>query len=218
MENRIVTVSPSSFAFLVEECPKCYYLETLKVRKRPRTPFPAIFTAIDLAMKRHFESAVWHTVARNEKRFRIENQGKWVESAPYHVPGTDLALVIRGVYDSCVLFEDGTRAICDFKTSPVRPELATKYSRQLHAYAWALENPAHGEPLEVHSMGLAVFEPQFFAANETDGGILRGNLSWIEILRDREFETFLGTTGTLLAGNEPASSPGCTFCAYHEAA
>lgn len=136
------SVSPSSFGFLWDECPRCYYNEVRLGQKRSRTPaFPAVFSAINRAMKQRLDDGNWHVLGSPQSTIMVESQGKSVRSSPITQVGRDISLQIRGSYDSVVVYQDGTRAICDFKTSPIKPEYLLKYGRQLHAYAYALENP-----------------------------------------------------------------------------
>lgn len=219
MEPKIVTVSPSAFGFLYEECPSCYYHEALGLRKRPRTPFLTIFTSIDLAMKEHFDSRLWHRLAEDGQRFRIISQGRWVKSQPIPIAGGENQLVIRGIYDSMIAFEHEARSICDFKTSPVNPALVAKYTRQLHSYAFALEHPAVGNPISIERLGLAVFEPQTFTANGAEAATLGGRFAWIDMPRDDgALGVFLEDVGRLLSGAPPSPSPACACCSYRDAA
>jgi len=169
-------------------------------------------------MKQHFDSRIWHRLGPGQQ-FRMVSQGRWVKSAPIVVPGTGVQLVIRGLYDSLIAFEDERRAICDFKTSPVRAELVGKYARQLHSDAYALEHPADGPAQPTDTLGLAVFEPEHFSSNDVDSATLRGRFAWLEVERDdAAFSAFLREVATLIAGEPPAPSPTCGFCAYREAA
>src|SRR5437763_1001329 len=52
--NGTWVLSPSDFAFLWEECPRCFYLHVAGGFRRPRAPFPKIFTVIDGHMKMRF--------------------------------------------------------------------------------------------------------------------------------------------------------------------
>jgi hypothetical protein len=161
-------------------------------------------------MKEHFDSRLWHRLAEDGPRFRIVSQGRWVKSQPIPIAGGEMQLIIRGIYDSMIAFEDEARGICDFKTSPVKPALVGKYARQLHSYAFALEHPA---------VGLAVFEPQTFTANDAKAATLRGRFAWIDVSRDDgAFGIFLEDIGRLLGGAPPPPSPACAFCSYREAA
>jgi hypothetical protein len=170
-------------------------------------------------MKRYFESREWHRFECGGEAFRVVSRGRWVASAPIPIPGTDISLVIRGIYDSLITFHDDAHAVCDFKTSPVRPNLVDKYRRQLNAYAMALERPAKGEPQSIDRLGLAVFEPSSFASTEAQSATLGGRLLWVEVDRDMEaFFAFLTDVATLLAGPEPEANPTCTFCNYRRAA
>src|SRR5690242_1775420 len=88
---KIITVSPSTFGFLYDECKACFYLEAHGLWRRPRTPFPAIFTAIDAAMKRHYEPGRAHQISGLSTPFRLYRQGAWVQSRQL-VTGADVAL------------------------------------------------------------------------------------------------------------------------------
>jgi hypothetical protein len=217
--SKDLIVSPSSFGFLYEECPACYYNTVHGLRRRPQTPFPSIFTSIDRAMKTHFAAAGMHAIAGERRRFRVLAQDGWVRSAPIPVRGHDLTLTIRGTFDSVLQFEDRRRAVCDWKTAPVKVELLPKYSRQLHAYAYALEHPALDEAKKIDELGLGVFEPAAFASSNDAQASLTGGLTWMSMERDDvAFGRFLQTVGRLLAlPSAPAPSAHCAFCAYRAA-
>jgi len=216
--NRSIFISPSTLSFLAEECRRCHYLEAHRLRQRPRTPMPTIFTKIDAAMKEH--------LAQNEQildpglpPFRIMEQDRRVTSAPIPVPGTDVDLIIRGNYDSLLYFADGILGVVDWKTSRVRDDLAAKYARSLHAYAYALEHPAFGSPCLIGRLGLGVFEPLGFKTTSENAHLV-GSLSWLPIQRDdATFIAYLEDVGRILAQPEaPRASASCPFCSYHEAA
>jgi len=50
-------LSPSDFAFLWEECKRCFYLKVVRGFARPRMAFPQIFNAIDSAMTARYNAA-----------------------------------------------------------------------------------------------------------------------------------------------------------------
>jgi hypothetical protein len=215
-----IKVSPSSFGFLYDECKTCFYAHVHGLWRRPRAPFPTIFTTIDLSMKRHFATSQSNAISGLDLRFRIERQAKWVRSD--HLPSSDggLPLTITGTYDSLLMLEDGSRAICDFKTSPVNRELVDKYARQLHAYAWAMERPQLGPSVRVDRLGLAVFEPQSFNLEDGVAASLSGSFTWIEIRRDDcFFRAFLDEVSSLLSlPTPPTPCSTCAYCKYREAA
>lgn len=104
------------------------------------------------------------------------------------------------------------------KTCHRRDEDIQLYSRQLHAYAFCLENPAPGAlrlaPIE--RLGLLVFEPDLFLNVCSLRGALSGLFSWIEIRRDhRSFLDFLGRVVTLLdRPSVPEPALDCPWCRY----
>ena len=44
-------LSAPDLTFLWEECPRCFYKKVVLKQRRPQTPFPKVFGAIDRAMK-----------------------------------------------------------------------------------------------------------------------------------------------------------------------
>ena len=168
-------------------------------------------------MKRCFAASEWHRFGPSQPRFKIEHDEKMVRSAPISLPGHSIAVAIKGRYDSIVLFENGQRAVCDFKTAPVKPEFLDKYGTQLHAYAYALENPAPTslQPGKIHRLGLAVFEPRSFAYDGYDCAQLSGEMRWLEVPRnDTAFFCFIDEVMTLLESPMPKPSAHCSYCKY----
>lgn len=216
--DQIIPVAPSSFSFLYDECPRCFRNEVLGLRRRPRAPFPTIFTSIDTSVKRHF-AAGWHQLDPALPRFRIYDQGRRVVSRPVAIPGAEFAIAIRGNYDSRIVFETGQHGVIDWKTSDVRPQLVEKYARSLHAYAFALEQPMVGEAQPIARLGLGVFQPTTFDRNADATATLTGDLRWLDIPRDdARFEAFLQDVGRVLADPNPGASFDCPFCSYRESA
>lgn len=73
-----------------------------------------------------------------------------------------------GQLDCLVRDENDEYGVIDFKTSSVSKSLSI-YSRQLHAYAYALECPSDASELlpgRVSHMGLVVYEPTSFACDD----------------------------------------------------
>jgi hypothetical protein len=216
----IYNLSPSSFGFLYQECPRCYWEQVVAETRRPSSPFPSIFSRIDSSMKHCFAASEWHSFGPRQPRFKIEYDERMIRSTPIFLPGHKVGVVIKGKYDSIVLFENGERAVCDFKTAPVRPEYLDKYGTQLHAYAHALENPALNSlsPGKVHRLGLAVFEPQSFAYDGQAFAQLKGDMRWLDVQRnDAGFMAFLEELVTLLENPMPGPSPTCAYCKYRKA-
>lgn len=136
--------------------------------------------------------------------------------------------------DGLVQFEDGTYGVIDFKTSSVA-KTSKIYSRQLHAYAAALENPSKNSQLKrgkVSHLGLVVYEPSEFHTPLDENGKIRGalvgNLQHVKMEHNHEdFVNFLGEVSDVLNLAEAPPAPkskygravySCPYCQYLHAA
>jgi hypothetical protein len=215
-------LSPSDFAFLWEECKRCFYLKVARGFPRPRAPFPKIFGKIDGIMKTFFMGKPTGEIAPALPAGVVRLAEKWVQSRPIVVPGHTARCFIRGKIDVLVEFEDGSYGVVDFKTSWTKGSHIPLYSRQLHAYAYALEHPAPGKLAlgPISQLGLLCVEPTHMH-REPDGGISYvGDVAWIECPRDdAQFMGFLGQVLDVLEQPEPPpAAPACGWCTYRDEA
>ena len=215
-------LSPSDFAFLWEECQRCFYLKVARNYQRPRTPFPKVFTIIDGLMKDFFEGKRSEEISPSLPPGVVKFGEKWVESEPISIPGRDSTCFVRGKTDTIIEFDDGTYSVIDFKTTHTRSEHVSLYGRQLHAYALALEQAAQGKfslsPISI--LGLLCVEPSDMS-RDSDGRVAYlGDVTWIECPRDDEaFHQFLGDVVELLdSPDPPGGNPSCTWCQYRDTA
>jgi hypothetical protein len=213
-------LSPSDFAFLWEECKRCFYLKIVSGFQRPRPIMPKIFTIIDSRMKSFYSGKRTEDIVTGMPPGTVEHGEKWVQSQPLNVPDRLSSCFIKGKFDTVVRFDDGTYGVIDFKTSERKAEHVPLYGRQLHAYAQALENSAPGKfsLAPITKLGLLVYEPKSYS-QATDGeASLSGGLSWIEIPRkDDKFMEFLSEVLSVLEMPEPpGGSPTCEWCQYRD--
>ncbi len=147
---------------------------------------------------------------------------KWVTSQPIQLPGHSVSCFVKGKFDSLVQFADHSYGVIDFKTSETRSEHVAFYSRQLHAYAYALENPAPKSLAlsPVSRLGLLCVEPVDMQGVPHDQVAYVGKKTWLEIPLDyAQFLDFLSQVlGVLEQPEPPASKPECTWCQYRQAA
>lgn len=211
-------LAASDFAFLWEECKRCFWLKAAKGMTRPSMPMPSIFVRIDSAMKGFFMGRRVEDVVPSLPPGAFAHAGRVVESRPYVPARGGPGLYVRGPFDTVLAFDDGTHAIIDFKTSSQKPENVAKYARQLHAYAYALENPAPGAFAlpRVERMGLLVYEPADFEMRPEGPATLAGSVQWIEIAKSEAgFLRFLDEVAEVLASPEPpAPADGCAWCRF----
>jgi len=213
-------LSPSDFAFLWEECKRCFYLKVAKDFSRPRPIMPKIFTVIDSEMTKCFAGKRTEEIVPAMSKGIVQFEQKWVESLPIKIENHSSTCFIRGRFDTVVKFDDGSYGVVDFKTSEVKSEHISLYGRQLHAYAYTLENAAPNKPAlaPVSKLGLLVYEPAEFSHELKTGTSLAGQLAWIEILRDDSaFMEFLSDVLSVLEQESPpGGSPSCEWCQYRD--
>lgn len=181
---------------------------------------PKIFTIIDSEMKRFFSGRRLEKFALGCPRGIVEYGDKWVESQPISLPNTSSTCFIKGKVDTIVKLDDGGYGVIDFKTSQRNSKHIPLYARQLHAYAYALENPAPGKLClkPITRLGLLVYEPEEFVTGEFNSAALNGGLAWIEINRnDDEFTQFLTRVVSILEQpTPPGGTPSCAWCQYRD--
>jgi hypothetical protein len=220
--NTTWKLSPSDLTFLWDECPRCFYLKVVQGFTRPSTAFPKIFNRIDKLMKGFFENQPTAEVAPELPDGVVKLGEKWVTSQPILLPGHSAACFIKGKFDTVVEFTDHSYGVIDFKTSETRSEHVAFYSRQLHAYAYALENPAPKSLglSPVHRLGLLCVEPMTMNGMAPDQVAYIGKKTWLEIPLDyAQFLAFLDQILSVLEQPDPPdSSPDCVWCQYRQAA
>jgi len=220
MTEQCWKLSPSDFAFLWEECKRCFYLKVARGFTRPRPIMPKIFTLIDGQMKSYFSGRRTESINPKLPKGVVQLGEKWVQSKPISVPTRASTCFIRGKFDTVVQFDDGSYGVIDFKTSHTKSEHMPLYSRQLHAYALALENAAEGKLSlsPISKLGLLVYEPSKFSGTEEAGLSLEGSLAWIEIRRDDSgFRDFLGEVLSVLESpSPPERASKCEWCKFRD--
>jgi len=211
-------LSPSDLTFLYDGCKHCFVLKVKHGITQPSIPLPGVFSIIASLQKDHYSGKRTEefcpqlppgTVTLGEKRVRSEQVTfDDLESTCY----------ITGRFDIVVEFDDGTYGVMDFKTGNPSEGKAEMYSRQLHAYALALENPAEGalKLFPVSRLGLLYFTPDNCEFQGDSRQVMAGQMTWIEISRnDVAFRDFLRDVVRLLDGPvPPAQSDVCDWCRY----
>lgn len=216
--NKVFNLSPSYFSFLWEDCKRCYYLHVVNNITQPSKPMPSIFTKIAGIEKRFFDNK--HTSYLSEKLppGKVIYGEKYVKSISIAHSKTKTVGIISGRFDNVVRFEDGTYGVVDFKTSGVKEDNITKYSRQLHAYAYALENPAPGalSLSPITRLGLLCLEPHDLSKEDENKYHLHCKPVWIECEKDeKSFLDFIDQVLSILSlKNPPEPSQSCAYCNY----
>jgi hypothetical protein len=220
MSNSLIKLSPSDLTFLWDECPRCFYLKHVHGINRPAAPFPSIFGAIDRLMKAHYAGRPTSDLDPSLAPGNVSVSEQWIESLPISLPDHTLSCFLRGKFDALMHFDDGSHGVVDFKTSEPKPSQIPFYSRQLHAYAYALEHPAPGKLglSPISCLGLLVEAPHATLLSTTSEISFNFVSTWLEVplLRDG-FIQFLDRVLALLELPEPPpASEKCTYCQYRQ--
>jgi len=171
---------------------------------------PGVFSAINTRLQGTLIGKDLQSLAKDLPEGKVILQEGWVESK--EVPQTES--YIKGKYDLLVQKPDGTHTLVDLKISAPAGDKIEKYKTQLGAYKFALENPTHGEPINITQLGLLIFFPDkvSFEGNEA---ILHFPPKWLEVPIDEEgFMSFAKGLNDLLCGPAPAESNNCKWCQY----
>ncbi len=206
-------LSPSDFKYLWVDCKFCFY-QKVKLGIPPHSgAFPAIFG--------HMNSLLQNSVmGKNLKDIHpdlpdgiIEIQEGFLKSKP--VKGAE-DCYISGRFDVLTKLADGTYSVIDFKITNPDEEQIKKFSSQLHAYKYALEHPAEGEPIKVSKMGLISVSPDSIE-HKAGKFVFSTSPKWFPIEEDtREFLAFVKEISDVLNGELPAASETCRLCIYRK--
>ena len=215
-------LSPSHLTFLWDDCPRCFYLKVVRGLDRPWSGLPRIFNQIDGLMTGYFQGRSTAEISPELPEGEIRHSQKWVTSVEIALPGHDSRCYISGRFDTVVAFSDGSYGVVDYKTSTPKPGHEDFYSRQLHAYAYALEHAAAGRFSlgPVSRLGLLVFEPSAMERAEDGRLAYLGEITWLECPKDDD--QFLGFLDRVLSVLEkpggPPAAASCAWCRYRDEA
>ena len=199
-------LNPSDFSFLYEGCKRCFYLKVVHNIFQPSIPIPGIFSKIAILLKNHYDGKHTKEIHVELPPGTVNYSERYIKSEIIQLPGHRITCFISGRFDISVEFEDGTYGVIDFKTGNPNDEYFDFYSRQLHAYAYALENPAPGALglSPVKKIGLLYFYPSRISQKRIEELSYDADIHWIPIERNEEsFLNFIDEVLKLLESPEP---------------
>jgi CRISPR/Cas system-associated exonuclease Cas4 (RecB family) len=122
---------------------------------------------------------------------------------------------ISGRFDIASELNDGSYSVIDFKITDPTEDKIQKFFPQLHAYKWALENPAFGEGKKVSKMGVVAINPEGISF-PGENVIFKARPQFFEVEEDMDrFFAFISEVSKLLNGPEPPENPdNCDWCYY----
>jgi len=219
-------LSPSDLTFLYEGCKHCFVLKVKHGITQPSIPLPSVFSIIASLQKDYYSDKRTEDFCPGLPPGIVRHGEKFVRSDTIEIPGCESTCFISGRFDIVAELDDGSFAVMDFKTGNPSEEKSNIYTRQLHAYVTALENPAPNalKLSPISRLGLLYFTPD--KCEQVGDSTLRGaatrqtiegEMQWIEIERnDSDFLSFLKDVVNLLDGPIPDPQPErCDWCSYH---
>lgn len=210
-------ISPSDLTFAWDGCKRCFYLK-VKYNIVYRGPFPGMFGKMGDLTSNFYLDKPSGVISPNLPAGVVKLREKWVKSVPITFPGTSSQCIIRGRLDAVVAFEDGTYGVIDYKTSDASEEKAAFYSRQLSAYAYALENPAPKALAlaPITRLGLFIITPDRYETLPGGEAAFITKTSWLDIPRDdATFLALLNEVVNLLDQPfPPEAAEDCGLCNY----
>jgi PD-(D/E)XK nuclease superfamily len=215
----IYHLSPSDLTFSWDGCKRCFYLK-VKHNIVYRGPFPGMFGKMGDLTSNYYLDKPSSEISPDLPAGMVKFREKWVKSVPIGFPDTSSQCVIRGRFDAILAFEDGSYGIIDYKTSDASEEKAAFYSRQLSAYAYALENPAPGalSLAPITRLGLFIITPNRFERMPNGETAFVTKTTWMDIPRDNAtFLVLLKEVVSLLdQPTPPVPAEDCGLCNYRK--
>lgn len=206
-------ISPSDLTFGLSTCKRCLWIKYWHKVTMPGA-FPLVGTFSSL-QENTFNGVATADIDPALRPGRVTKLAQWVKSKPLSVNGEISRWRILGKYDLVAENDDGTIALIDCKVSDSARDSGQFYSPQLEAYAYALEVPAAGKPVEVATMGLLVWNPDRVIGSDVNTYGFGVKQKYVPVERDQEnFMDVITDFITVLEGPIPEAGPTCTTCTY----
>lgn len=214
---------------LFTECPRCFWLETVKGVKRPNTPPFLINEAVDQLLKTEFDSYrekdqqhPWQIERSiDAKPFAHENIDEWRENfTGIQHEHKSSNLVIFGAVDDIWVNGKAELMVVDYKATAKTKEITElgpvggwhdAYRRQMEVYQWLLRRigfTVSDTGYFVYANGIADGKG-FFNRVEFRTNIFpyKGDSSWVE-------KTIEDLKAILNSDTIPEVGKRCTYCPY----
>jgi len=204
-------LSPSDFGYLWQDCKHCFYQKVKKGIYLPSIGMPGVFSKMNSLLQTSIMGMNLKEVNSELPEGTIEVKEGFLRSMPIP-PKKDC--FISGRFDVISKLAGGKIAVIDFKITDPTEEKIQKYSPQLHAYKYALENPSYGEAKKVSKIGIIAISPEEISF-PGDKVTFKAVPKWYEIKEDMDsFYNFISEVSDLLSGPIPPENPDCQWCKY----
>ena len=175
---------------------------------------PGIFTKMNNLLQKELIGKNLRELHPDLPSGKFDKKEAFLKSAPIPNHGRSF---VSGRLDLLTTFEDGTHGIIDLKITDQKSDDLYKFSTQLHAYKFALENPAVDQEKMVDKIsiiGLLIVSPE--AVELKDGRVIFHTApQWIPLEQDlSNFFSFIDQVTEFLDQPIPGVSDKCAWCTY----
>ena len=148
----VAKLSPSTLS-LLEDCPKCFWLQIVKKISRPSGAFPSLPSGMDKKLKEHFDrfmakgelppELIRHGLSGFKLFDDVELLKGWrsnFKGIQYTDPSS--GIILHGAVDNILIKNDSDRLIVlDYKTRgfPLKDDTAHHYQDQMNFYTFLLQ-------------------------------------------------------------------------------
>lgn len=215
----MIKISPSSMN-LIENCPRCFWLQIVKKISRPSGAFPSLPSGVDKMLKEHFDRfRDKDNLPPELKEFKDvklfqdkELLKKWrnnLKGIEYYDEENDVLL--HGAIDN-LLIKNNKLIVIDYKTRgfALKPDTSHHYKDQLDVYNFLLRK--NGYETENYSYLLFYLPEQVMETGEFK---FKNELVKMEV--DVEHAEFLFKRAiNIIKGEMPEPGKDCVFCKWRE--
>ncbi len=203
------TLAPSTFYNV--KCPRCLWLDYWHGFKVPTNL--SLQSTLSRLQEKTFDGVKSSEISNKLPVGQVQNYKSKIASTNLSFRGKTTHWKLLGQLDLLAFNDDGTVSIIDCKVSLKKDEqsLVDSYWTQLEAYAFMLENPDCGQPLEISTIGLlqwrlhgssGIYSPGFLAESK-----------YIPFKRDRDaFQDFIQKFIGIIEGDIPEWNTSCETC------
>jgi len=204
-------LSPSDFKYLYEDCKHCFWQKVKHGISLPSIGMPGVFSKMNSLLQNAIIGMDLTEINKTLPAGKIEVKEGFLKSKP--IPPANECF-ISGRFDIASELDDGTYAVIDFKITDPTEDKIQKFFSQLHAYKFALENPAYGAAKKVSKMGVIAINPEEITF-PGENVIFKAKPQWFEIKEDMgRFYSFIEEVSKLLNGPVPQENKNCQWCHY----
>lgn len=205
------TLAPSTFYNV--KCPRCLWLDYWHGFKVPTNL--SLQSTLSRLQEKTFDGVKSSEISNKLPLGQVQNYKSKISSTNLSFKGKTTQWKLYGQLDLLAFNDDGTVSIIDCKVSLKKDEqsLVDTYWTQLEAYAFMLENPDSGQPLEISTIGLLQWRINESSGTCTPG--FRAETKYIPFERNRKaFQEFIEKFIEIIEGDIPGVSTTCDTCMF----